>query len=74
MDSWWQLGEWRGCLREAIGQLLEYAFWPGAQEAKRLIVVGETAIDRDAAKYLCRLKERFSLPIEYEQLAQGGQT
>lgn len=30
----------RACLREAIGQLLEYAFWPGTQEAMRLIVVG----------------------------------
>ena len=59
----------RACLREAVGQLLEYAFWPGAQEATRLIVVGETAIDNDSVEYLRRLKERFSLPIEYERIA-----
>ena len=58
----------RACLREAVGQLLEYAFWPGAQEATRLIVVGETAMDKDAEEYLRRLKERFVLPIEYEQV------
>ena len=58
----------RACLREAVGQLLEYAFWPGAQEATRLIVVGETEIDKDAEEYLRRLKERFALPIEYEQI------
>jgi hypothetical protein len=56
----------RACLREAIGQLLEYAFWPGAQEPTRLIVVGERPIDKDALRYLRRLRKRFSLPIEYE--------
>jgi hypothetical protein len=37
----------RACLREAVGQLLEYAFWPGGQLATRLIVIGETPIDRE---------------------------
>ncbi|MCD4738059.1 MAG: hypothetical protein K8R89_02215 [Anaerolineae bacterium] len=58
----------RACLRQAIGQLLEYAFWPGTQEATRLIVVGETALDEEGAEYLHTLRERFSLPIEYEQI------
>jgi hypothetical protein len=56
----------RACLREAVGQLLEYGFWPGAQEPARLIVVGETAIDPEAQEYLDRIRGRFSLPIEYE--------
>jgi len=59
----------RACIRQAIGQLLEYAFWPGAQEATRLVVVGETEIDHEGEEYLCSLKERFSLPIDYEQIA-----
>lgn len=59
----------RACLREAVGQLLEYAFWPGGQGATRLIVVGETAIDNDGLEYLRHLKERFFLPIEYEQIS-----
>lgn len=58
----------RACLREAVGQLLEYAFWPGAQGATRLIVVGEAALDKDGKEYLHRLNEGFSLPIGYEQL------
>jgi hypothetical protein len=58
----------RACIREALGQLLEYAFWPGSQEASPLTVVGETALDKDGAEYLRRLKERFSLPIQYEQI------
>jgi hypothetical protein len=58
----------RACIREAIGQLLEYAFWPGCQEACRLIVVGESAPDDDVQEYCRRLKKRFSLPIEYQQI------
>lgn len=58
----------RACLREAIGQLLEYGFWPGAQAPARLIVVGETALDKDGQEYLSQLRKRFSLPIEYEAI------
>lgn len=58
----------RACLRKAIGQLLEYAFWPGSQEPARFIVVGENPIDKDGQEYLRRLKKRFSLSIEYETI------
>lgn len=58
----------RACLREAIGQLLEYGFWPGAHEPARVIVVGESPIDEDGHEYLRRLRERFSMPIDYEAI------
>jgi len=58
----------RACIREAIGQLLEYAFWPPAKEVMRLIVVGKRAIDKDGREYLRCLSEGFFLPIEYEQI------
>jgi hypothetical protein len=58
----------RACLREAFGQLLEYAYWPGSREAKRLIICGETALDDEGNKYLQRLRERFRLPIEYQRI------
>jgi hypothetical protein len=58
----------RICIRQALGQLLEYAFWPGVQNATRLVVVGEAALDEEGKKYLITLKTRFSLPIEYEQI------
>ena len=56
-------------LREAIGQLLEYAFCPPPKEVTRLIVVGKSVIDKVGQEYLRRLNERFSLSIEYEQIA-----
>lgn len=58
----------RACIRQALGQLLEYTFWPGSQEATRLIIVGETALDESGEEYLRKLRERFSLPVEYEQI------
>jgi hypothetical protein len=58
----------RACLRQALGQLLEYAFWPGSQEAIRLVVVGGSALDQEGTEYLCTLNKRFSLPVEYEQI------
>ena len=57
----------RHCLREAIGQLLEYALWPGATLPARLIVVGEGAPTAESEAYLTALNERFPIPLEYEQ-------
>lgn len=58
----------RACIREAIGQLLEYSFWSGSQEANRLIIVGEIAPDQETLNFCRLLKHRFQLPIEYEQI------
>jgi len=58
----------RGCIREALGQILEYSYWPRAREAIRLIICGESRLDADADSYLKQLKTRFSLPVSYEQL------
>jgi len=51
-----------------LGQLLEYAFWHDSQKVTRLIVVGETPLDEEGAKYLTTLRKRFSLLVEYEQI------
>lgn len=58
----------RACIREALSQLLEYSFWPGAQEAERLIIVGEPPLDKDAAAFLECLRDKFSLSVYYQQL------
>jgi len=57
----------RDCIREALGQLLEYAFWLGKQGVTRLIVVGEGPLDQEGKLYLAFLRSEFALPIEYEQ-------
>lgn len=64
----------RACVREALAQLLEYSFWPGAQEAERLIVVGEPPLDVEARTFLSRIRDRFSLPVYYQQFNLGKGT
>lgn len=58
----------RACIREALGQLLEYSFWPGSQGATRLIIVGEGAPDDDVREYCKTLNQRFSMAVQYEQI------
>ncbi len=62
----------QSCIREALGQLLEYSYWPGAQRDARLIVVGEAPLDKHAKAYLETLRKRFSLPVEYRQFDMGS--
>jgi Holliday junction resolvase len=56
----------RTCIREGLAQLLEYPFWPGAQEAERLVIVGEAKLDSSAKAFLECLQKKFSLPIYYQ--------
>ena len=56
------------CIREAIGQLLEYAYWPGTQRASSLIIVGEAALDDCNKKYLDYLSANLSIPVTYKQV------
>ena len=58
----------RACIRDAIGQLLEYSHWPKGIPADKLIVVGENPLDEDGAQYLATLRQLFALPIEYRQV------
>jgi hypothetical protein len=50
-----------------LGQLLEYSYWPGAQQAARLVIIGEQPLDNNARAYLETLQMQFSLPVEYMQ-------
>lgn len=59
----------RMCIREALAQLLEYSYWPGSQNADRLIVVGEAKFERQAQAYLRMIREQFKIPIYYEQIS-----
>jgi hypothetical protein len=67
----------RLCIREAIGQLLEYAYFPppaGANRARDLVIVSSSVITPEAERYLATLRERFGLPIHYQRYDPGTQT
>ena len=58
----------RTVLRQALGQLLEYAFYPGTREytlTTRLVVVGRRPLSPKDQLYLSKLRDDFSLPLEY---------
>ena len=59
----------RICVRQAVGQLLEYAYWMGnGPEPRKLVIVGPTGIDAGTEAYVEKLKQKYSLPIRYEKL------
>lgn len=55
------------CIREAISQLLEYAYYPSEARASRLIIVGLVDLSQDSKNYLEGLRSRFSLPLYYRK-------
>jgi hypothetical protein len=55
----------RDCVREAFGQLLEYAYWPGSPDFSALWIVGPSPIDRETQEHLDGLRARFGLPVGY---------
>lgn len=58
----------KACIRQALPQLLEYAYWPGvAGRATRLIVVSTRAITKQADQYLAYMRKTFGIEIYYSE-------
>jgi len=53
------------CIRAAVGQLLEYSYYPSEMRATNLIVVGWASSEPEDAQYLKHLSEKFGLPLGY---------
>jgi hypothetical protein len=58
----------RDCIRQAFGQIFDYAYWPGQKIADKLFIVGENPIDENAKNYLAFLKTQFRIELEYIQI------
>ena len=58
------------CIRQALPQLLEYAYWDNSNESiDRLVIVASADIDKKSAKYLKVLREKHKIPIFYEKFS-----
>jgi hypothetical protein len=55
----------RDCVREAMGQLLEYGYWPRSPDFKALWIVGPSPIDSETQEHLEGLRKRFGIPVGY---------
>lgn len=57
----------RTSVRQAIPQLLEYAYWPTEQRAGELVIVSHRPSTELSTRYLEFLRQRFGIPIFYRQ-------
>ncbi|MBE7367680.1 hypothetical protein [Ramlibacter pallidus] len=62
----------KACIRQAIPQLLEYAYW-SAEPVKvdRLVIVAVHKLDKQSETYLQKLRDDFKLPLYYEQFVDA---
>jgi hypothetical protein len=54
-------------IREAFGQLLEYAYWTRNKTIKEIVIVSDKKIEKEASEYLSFIKKTFKIPISYMQ-------
>jgi hypothetical protein len=57
----------KSCIRQALGQLLEYGIYPDQRRANKLVVVGDGKATPDDLAYLRHLRNKFGLPIYYRR-------
>jgi len=55
------------CIRDAIGQVLEYAVYPDQRRALRLVVVGDGRTSASDVSYLRYLRDEFKIPLYYRR-------
>lgn len=53
------------CIRNSIGQVLEYAHYPNVSKADRFIVVGDAPPSNEDSIYLKTIRDRYGIPISY---------
>ncbi|PZQ94035.1 MAG: hypothetical protein DI539_31355, partial [Flavobacterium psychrophilum] len=57
----------KSCIREALGQLLEYSFWPDCENAKAMIIIGIMPMTEESRSYLRKLRQKYRIPVYYQQ-------
>jgi hypothetical protein len=55
------------CIRESLSQLIEYAYYPDKERAKKLIIVSQNQITKQAKDYLSKIRGQFRIPVYYKQ-------
>lgn len=57
----------RASIRQALPQLLEYAYWPDERRAHELVIVSHLSITDESDRYIKCLRREFNLPLSYKQ-------
>ena len=58
----------KGCVRLAMGQLLEYAHYPKGSRARHLVVIGDAPPTENDRSYMGLLRKKYRLPIYYSRV------
>ena len=58
----------KACIREAIGQLLEYSYYYDTIEIDQLVIASPHEIKNEDEEYLSRLKGKYKLNISYRKI------
>jgi hypothetical protein len=53
------------CIRNSIGQVLEYAHYPNVSKANKFVVVGDIPPSNEDAIYLTTIRNKYNIPISY---------
>ena len=53
------------CIRQALGQIIEYALLDTSLDIKKLIIIGPTIPSENDLIYFQNLKEKLKLPLQY---------
>lgn len=61
----------RSAIREAIGQLIEYTYWPTGARSKHLVVVAEPEATPATCSYLANVRNQIRKEIYYRRLTLG---
>ncbi|OOP56629.1 MAG: hypothetical protein AYP45_07950 [Candidatus Brocadia carolinensis] len=59
-------------IRNALGQILEYSYWPDSERAEKLFIISDNPPDLDTKKYLAHIRGKFNLPIFYRYFDMGA--
>ena len=60
--------EVRICIREAMGQIIDYAFFECKDKVGKMTIVGPTQISQEASEYLKNIRNKHNLPIYYDSV------
>ncbi|MDO6436281.1 hypothetical protein Q4534_02625 [Cyclobacterium sp. 1_MG-2023] len=55
----------KACIREALGQILEYSLYPSDNKAYKLVIVSQNRSAGPDQKYIRHLRESLNLNLEY---------
>jgi indole-3-glycerol phosphate synthase len=52
-------------IRKAIGQIMEYAYYPDKEKADKLIIISDNKPNEKTIDYLNHIRTKFDLPVTY---------